>query len=320
MGAPLTTVLVCTYNPDARMFSRCLEALANQTLPLSKWELLIIDNASTVSVKDKFATDWHPNARHLVEPTVGKTNALLHGAGVAQSELLVIVDDDNVVAPDYLKSAVEVFTTNPFLGVAGGKIVGDFESPLPAWAFKYASILAIIDRGERDQYSCTPGTDLIPPGAGMVVRKSVVHQYFEQVQNDPIRMSLDPVGDQLSRGGDTDLALTAFDLRLAKGYFPALKMMHIIPSFRTTVAYLEELMEGTYYSDTLLRLIRGMVAADAPSLPAATDWRTKTVRYIRWRIAARRFTPEQMCLERAARRGAAAAVRLYRQHVSDAHA
>ena len=93
----------------------------------------------------------------------------------------------------------------------------------------------------------------MPPGAGTVIRKQVVEFYLDQIAHDPIRQGLDPVGDQLSRAGDTDMALCAWDLQMAKGYFPSLKLTHLIPAKRMEPDYLARLFEGTAYCDTLLQ-------------------------------------------------------------------
>ena len=40
------SVIICAHNPRSDYFARILDGLRNQTLPLHKWELLIVDNAS----------------------------------------------------------------------------------------------------------------------------------------------------------------------------------------------------------------------------------------------------------------------------------
>jgi glycosyltransferase involved in cell wall biosynthesis len=40
------SVVICTRNPRPKSLRRVLQALSHQTLPLNRWELLVIDNAS----------------------------------------------------------------------------------------------------------------------------------------------------------------------------------------------------------------------------------------------------------------------------------
>ena len=38
------SVIICTHNPRPDYFARVLDGLRNQTLPMHRWELLIVDN------------------------------------------------------------------------------------------------------------------------------------------------------------------------------------------------------------------------------------------------------------------------------------
>ena len=49
---------------------------------------------------------WHPQGRHVLEEKVGLTFARLCGIEESQASLLVIVDDDNILAPDFLERAI----------------------------------------------------------------------------------------------------------------------------------------------------------------------------------------------------------------------
>jgi glycosyltransferase involved in cell wall biosynthesis len=92
------SVIICTHNPRPHYLPQVLEALRNQTLPLDRWELLLVDNASkeplTASSSD---ISWHPYGRHVREEKVGLSSARLCGMREASSDLCVFVDDDNVL-------------------------------------------------------------------------------------------------------------------------------------------------------------------------------------------------------------------------------
>jgi glycosyltransferase involved in cell wall biosynthesis len=261
------TVLICSHNPRGEYLRQVLEALQHQTLDKRKWELFLIDNCSSQPLHEAFPLSWHPSARHLSVNKLGKTHALLHGIKEAQSGILLVVDDDNVLAPDYLENVLSIFEKNSFVGVIGGVIEGEFEVQPPAWSLPYLHYLAIIDKGNRPLHALTPEmTFYIPPGAGMGIRKTIAEYYTQQIENDPVRQGLDPVGEMLSRAGDTDLALCAFELGLARGYFPQLKLKHLIPKSRLEPDYIESLIEGSNYSVSLLSLIKGLTV---PNLPPA---------------------------------------------------
>src|SRR5437867_11640557 len=94
------SVIICTHNPRPDYLRRVLDALKAQTLPMEQWELLLIDNASSEGLVDVWDLSWHPSAHHIRENELGKTPSVLRGIKESAGELLVLVDDDNVLAPD----------------------------------------------------------------------------------------------------------------------------------------------------------------------------------------------------------------------------
>ena len=118
MSGPSLAVVLCSHNPRAEHIRRALEGLEAQTLPRDRWELLLVDNASTESLRERFALDWHPGARHVRAPILGLTNARLRGLEETSlsSSVIVFVDDDNVLAPDYLEVCAAIGRDRPEIG------------------------------------------------------------------------------------------------------------------------------------------------------------------------------------------------------------
>src|SRR2546421_8696932 len=110
MPAPNTmldaSVVICTHNPRSDYFVRVLDGLRNQTLPLHKWELLIIDNASRLPLASSWDISWHPAARHILESELGLSSARSRGIQEASADLIIFVDDDNVLDETYLAEAI----------------------------------------------------------------------------------------------------------------------------------------------------------------------------------------------------------------------
>src|ERR1700746_4111324 len=100
------SVVICSHNPRPQYLRRVLDALRNQTLPKERWELLLVDNASTDSLATAWDLSWHRLGRHIRERELGIARARLRGIKATQTELIVFVDDDNVLAPDYLSEAI----------------------------------------------------------------------------------------------------------------------------------------------------------------------------------------------------------------------
>jgi len=130
---PAIALIICTHNPRADYFTRVLAALQAQILPLDIWELLVIDNASKESVAPRFDIGWHPHGRNIREDELGLTHARLRGIGEANAELLVFVDDDNVLAPNYLEEALRIAIQYPYLGAWSVELIAEYDTPPPEW-------------------------------------------------------------------------------------------------------------------------------------------------------------------------------------------
>ena len=253
---PSATVVICTHNPRRDLLTRVLSALRAQTLPCSDWELLVVDNNSAERVAGWVDVSWHLHSRILHEPRPGKTFALKQGQAEARSDLLVIVDDDNLLVPTYLADAVRIASDHPFLGAWGGGSVGEYEAPLPRWLEPYLSFIAVKGCNEL-VWSNEPFHEASNPiGAGMCIRKAVAQRYAEMLDTNPARQMLGRRGQQLSGSEDIDMALTAIDMGLGVGRFPELVLTHVIPHGRMTEAYILKLAEESQISSFLLREIR----------------------------------------------------------------
>jgi glycosyltransferase involved in cell wall biosynthesis len=254
---PELSVIVCTHNPRPDYFARTLAALRAQTLPPEHWDLLIVDNASTADKAPRPDLSWHPQARVLHEPKLGLTQARLRGIRAAVGGLLVLVDDDNVLDPDYLAIACGVAHHMPFLGSWSGQCRPEFEEPPPEWTSRYWGNL-VIREFDRDTWSNLPRLgETMPCGAGLCVRLPVAQHYLHLHETGRRSMPLDRVGHSLVSGGDNDLAACACDLGQGVGLIASLKLTHLIPPHRLTLDYLARLAESIQFSSLILDAERG---------------------------------------------------------------
>lgn len=248
-------MIIPTRNPHAGRLARTLEALRTQTLARDCWELVIVDNGSTPPLSPP-ATDlrgFHA-ATVVVEPEIGLTSARRCGLGATRGKLCVFVDDDNVLAPDYLARAVELFAVHPKLGCAGGKSLPEFEVGPPAWTAEFFPLLALRDLGDAPQFAdalCPPGAprntypQCAPIGAGMIVRRAALADWFAA---PPDRLLADRRGEALSSAGDNDIVFHVLKAGWSAGYFPSLVITHLIPANRLTADYLARLNRGIQQS------------------------------------------------------------------------
>ena len=104
-----------------------------QSLPRHLWESLVIDNASAEPLFRTLDIGWHPGGRHLTEGRLGLTYARLRGIEASRGEILVFIDDDNVLNPDYLEVAYWIGLKWPMLGAWSGPIDPECETEPAEW-------------------------------------------------------------------------------------------------------------------------------------------------------------------------------------------
>jgi glycosyltransferase involved in cell wall biosynthesis len=249
------SVIICAHNPRPDYFARVLAALKAQDLPAREWELLVIDNASEVPIRDRFDFSWHPSVRFLEEKELGLTAARLRGLREARAPIFVLVDDDNVLAPDFLRVALGLGEEFPAVGAWGGQLIPEFEKEPAAELREFDLCLALREFTERKVTYA--GMDPIPFGAGLCLRREVGQAYLGSIEAHPIRKLMDRRGKSLLGGGDIDLALTSRRLGLGLALFPELKLQHLMPAWRTEPDYLYRLCVAGTYSWMLARYFNG---------------------------------------------------------------
>ena len=261
---PDLSVIICTHNPRADYLRRVLDALRVQTMTAAQWELLLVDNASRERLAGLWDLSWHPQGRIIREDETGLTPARLRGIRESRGELLVFVDDDNVLAADYLANAVKIAGTWPMLGAFGASISGEFEVPPPDWITPYLECLAIREL-DRD-YWCNLGglSSALPCGAGLCVRRGVASDYLRKAGVSAFRKMLDRSGVGLCSGGDSDFAQCAVDIGLGTGRFMALRLVHLISAGRMTADYIIRLYAGLAASEVMLSFLRPKAGSSSP--------------------------------------------------------
>jgi glycosyltransferase involved in cell wall biosynthesis len=245
------SVVICTHNPRADYLRRVLEALRAQTLPLDRWELIVVDNASECSIAGDYDLSWHPRAQHVREERLGLAYARERGMVEAAGELLVFVDDDNILDPAYLAEALRIGREWPWLGVWGGSIVPEFEIDPPPHLRKYTGMLALREISVPRWSNVATCADAEPWGAGLCMRATIGAAYRRHCREAAIRLK-GRAGKSLMGGEDTEICYVACSTGLGMGLFPELRVTHLIPRERLSERYLLRLAEGMQTSIAML--------------------------------------------------------------------
>ncbi len=245
------SVVIPAHSPHAGRLARTLDGLSAQTLPAGRWETIVVDNASVPPLSLSALAPHAPaNLRLVSEPALGLTSARRTGFRTARGEVVVLVDDDNILAPGYLAEVLRIFAAEPAVGALGGRSLPEFESPLPADLYEFLGLLACRDLGPTPRTSelrRDPVSGQIeyptcaPIGAGMALRHAAAQAWLDAPAHGLLS---DRRGSALSSGGDNDIVLSVLRAGWSVGYFPTLSLTHLIPAGRVTPAYLARLNRG----------------------------------------------------------------------------
>jgi glycosyltransferase involved in cell wall biosynthesis len=252
------SVIICTFNPRREVFSRCLHAIKEATMLQEVKEVIIVDNNSSPALAE---TDYireylAEGFKVVVEEKQGLTPARLRGIKESSGELLVFVDDDNFIKPDFLLKGFEIAKAYPFIGSFSGQVRLIFETPPPEWTYRYHGML-VQREFESDIWSNLPNMPVtMPCGAGLFVRTAVAGHYRSLHELGKRNIQLDRTGNSLFSGGDNDLAACACDIGSGVGLFHELKLDHFIPAARLEKRYLLKLAKGIAASSVVFRSFR----------------------------------------------------------------
>lgn len=120
------SVVIPAYNEE-NLLPRCLESLKQQKFPKDKFEIIVVDNNSkdkTARLAKKFG------AKVLFESKKGIAYARQKGAQNAKGDVIVSVDADCELPPDFLKKIAKRFSDKNVVGLCG-RALFDTDTPLP---------------------------------------------------------------------------------------------------------------------------------------------------------------------------------------------
>lgn len=155
MGVDVSVVLATYRRPD--LLRRCLEAVARQTLPPSRYDVIVAADdagqpgeAETRAVVDAMnANADGPRFRYVpVTRTQGPAGARNAGWRQSDARIVAFTDDDTIPDPDWLRAGLAALDAG--LDAAGGTIV----MPLPERPTDYERDAAGLSRAEFATANC----------------------------------------------------------------------------------------------------------------------------------------------------------------------
>lgn len=154
---PLVSVIIPVYN-DPEHLRLCLQALAQQTYPQDRFEVIVVDNGSDTAADIKGTIRQFANAIALYEEKPGSYAARNKGLTVAKGEAIAFTDADCIPAPDWIARGIAHLQQVANCGFVGGEIeIFWRDRDRPSTVELYESILAFRQQDciEKHHYSVT---------------------------------------------------------------------------------------------------------------------------------------------------------------------
>jgi glycosyltransferase involved in cell wall biosynthesis len=217
---------------------------------------MLVDNASTPRLADVWDLSWHPDPLHIREEELGLTAARLRGIKEASGSLLLFLDDDTVLPPDYLERAVAIERKYPHLGVFGAGIVEpEFEVTPPAHLTGLLPLLALREVPGTLWSNNPKDIGCIPWGGGLCVTRPAAAAYVQMLARLQITHLMGRRGQRLFSGEDDVFSWACAQMGRGFGVFPELRLTHLIRADRLTERYLLRLVHDHAHSHTLINYL-----------------------------------------------------------------
>ena len=224
------SVVICSYN-RASLLSDVLDSLCQQTLTPDRYEILVVDNASTDNTvevvrayQDKYSTH---QIRRLYEARQGLGYARNAALSEVSGAYIAYLDDDARADLNWLTLAYKRLLTSTPLHCLGGPIHPFYTTLKPVW-FKDQYEL----RTWGDEERCLlPGESL--SGSNMIWRKETIQSIGGFGETVGVK------GEHLSVGEETIAFRHLWQMEPVPVviYDPALIVYHWVPSYKMMVLY-----------------------------------------------------------------------------------
>ena len=239
---PFISVIIPTHNRP-ELLRQTVETLLEQDYPDDRWELIIVDNASTDktwTVVEELMLE-HDRVRGLREDRKGAHFARNLGAIAASGDVLYFTDDDMLADPALLRNLLDGFDADPGVASVTGKVLPRWETEPPIWVLEHCRnhLLSLLDLGEALIVSDEdPGVF----SCHQAVKRDV---FFAAGGYNP-----DTNADVLTGDNETGININIKNLGHKFAYVGSAITQHIIPATRMTQRYLNSRMADQGFCDS----------------------------------------------------------------------
>lgn len=262
------SVVICSYN-RGKYLPMVLDSLKVQDLTPQSYEIILVNNNSTDDTDAIVRTyrEAHPAFPlvYVIEYNQGISYARNRGVETAKGDVIVFVDDDETVDPDFLSSIHRFFSQYEDAGISAGPVIPVYETGKPKWLshFTMRLITGAYDKGSTIHLL---GNKDYPGTGHACFRKALFTEY------GTFDVALGRKGASLMGAEDKD-----FFLRLMNGgekcyYLPSAKIYHHIPAGKLTDEFFHRLTYSIGKSERIRTLNMGRGAFRKRLVMESVKW------------------------------------------------
>jgi cellulose synthase/poly-beta-1,6-N-acetylglucosamine synthase-like glycosyltransferase len=184
---------------------RCLDALESQSYPSERYEVVVIDNGRNGRLEERIS--GLPRVRYARELRPGSYVSRNRGISLAAHDIFAFTDADCVPAMDWLAEGARALSSEPEIGIVGGRIELFFRDPERPNLFEFHQRFRLFNQRrniEEMHFSTT---------ASLFTKRSV----FEAVG---------PFRDDLMSSGDREWGQRVFRAGFRLVYSPKALVKH----------------------------------------------------------------------------------------------
>lgn len=200
---PLISVIIPVFN-DTERLQACLAALAGQTYPQDRFEVIVVDNGSAAPPRE--LVESFAFCRYAEEPRPGSYAARNRGLELAQGQVFAFTDSDCIPAPDWLAVGQRELARHPSCGFVGGHIEVFPQDSRPTAVELYDLVFGLRQDTYLDELN-------FAATANMMTRREVMQHVGR-------------FDAELNSGGDQEWGQRATELGFAGVYAPAAVVRH----------------------------------------------------------------------------------------------
>lgn len=253
------TLAICTHNGSSRLASTLRHILAQAVPSDIRWEVLVIDNASSDRTQkfveqlwiDSVTEQSKPALRVVREEKLGAIYARQRAIQVAQYCYLSYIDDDNWISENWVSEIYRIFEEHPSVGLVSCPSSASYAKTPPAYFEGLEGWLAVGHRCLND------GIVDVRPMSFWTAGLSLRLEAFSPLEETPyVGCLIGRTGSQTYGGEDHELCLTLTLMGWDTYYTSQISFVHEIPSFRLAESYLERLIQNGGKSRVVLDIYR----------------------------------------------------------------